>query len=276
MHDGDALLAAIIAHPDEDTPRLVYADWLEENDQPERAEFIRLQISTAKLPNRMKSGAVMPPRMHPRESALLKEHRNEWIGPLAQILPKAQFDFWRGFVEAVLTSPELYLRHASELFATTPVRDIRLLAESPEIGGEFTRVSLTPRPPRTRLRINMPVRNHLRQYWADLLQNRPKTLEPILLSGWWVVVAWASWAPLAAGRVADFHLLVNHQCRWLSRAPSVAFRPFDDHSEFSEWCPLEDVFGTPHVLLLKDGRLVTHHNGPLEHLDASFWSAMKS
>ena len=29
--------------PDDDAPRLVYADWLEEHDDPERAEFIRLQ-----------------------------------------------------------------------------------------------------------------------------------------------------------------------------------------------------------------------------------------
>jgi len=29
--DGDALLAAILAAPDEDTPRLMYADWLDEN-----------------------------------------------------------------------------------------------------------------------------------------------------------------------------------------------------------------------------------------------------
>lgn len=43
--DESALLAAIAAHPDEDTPRLMYADWLDENDQPERAEFIRLQIA---------------------------------------------------------------------------------------------------------------------------------------------------------------------------------------------------------------------------------------
>lgn len=34
MTDGDALLAAVIAHPDEDTPRLVYADWLDENAGP--------------------------------------------------------------------------------------------------------------------------------------------------------------------------------------------------------------------------------------------------
>jgi|SRR5579883_697815 len=45
MSDESALLAAIFAYPDEDTPRLIYADWLEEHGQPERAEFIRLQIT---------------------------------------------------------------------------------------------------------------------------------------------------------------------------------------------------------------------------------------
>src|SRR5215216_3273134 len=42
MTDRDALYRAILAHPDDDTPRLVYADWLQENDRPEEAEFIRL------------------------------------------------------------------------------------------------------------------------------------------------------------------------------------------------------------------------------------------
>jgi uncharacterized protein (TIGR02996 family) len=49
MSDGDALFQAILRHPDEDTPRLAYADWCDENGQPERAEFIRLQIETALL-----------------------------------------------------------------------------------------------------------------------------------------------------------------------------------------------------------------------------------
>lgn len=47
MNDGDALLAAILAHPDEDTPRLVYADWLQERGRGERAELIRLQCAIA-------------------------------------------------------------------------------------------------------------------------------------------------------------------------------------------------------------------------------------
>lgn len=45
MTDGDALLAAIRAHPNEDVPRLAYAGWLDENGiSPARARFIRLMI----------------------------------------------------------------------------------------------------------------------------------------------------------------------------------------------------------------------------------------
>ena len=49
MSDEDALLAAIIAAPDDDTPRLVYADWLDEHDRPEHAEYLRLGVEIEKL-----------------------------------------------------------------------------------------------------------------------------------------------------------------------------------------------------------------------------------
>src|SRR5687768_10549100 len=51
MTECAALLAAILTHPGEDTPRLVYADWLDENAASDadrdRAEFIRLQCELA-------------------------------------------------------------------------------------------------------------------------------------------------------------------------------------------------------------------------------------
>ncbi len=53
MHsDRDALLAAIRANPEEDTPRLMFADWLDEQGDAAsrtRAEFIRLQCEQARL-----------------------------------------------------------------------------------------------------------------------------------------------------------------------------------------------------------------------------------
>ena len=42
MTDLDALLAGIVSDPLEETRWLVLADYLEENDDPHRAEFLRL------------------------------------------------------------------------------------------------------------------------------------------------------------------------------------------------------------------------------------------
>jgi uncharacterized protein (TIGR02996 family) len=47
-HEG-AFLQVILENPDDDAPRLIYADWLDENGQPERAEFIRIERQLAKL-----------------------------------------------------------------------------------------------------------------------------------------------------------------------------------------------------------------------------------
>jgi uncharacterized protein (TIGR02996 family) len=48
MSDADALLDAIFAAPADDTPRLVYADYLQEHGQEHYAEFIRLQCAAAR------------------------------------------------------------------------------------------------------------------------------------------------------------------------------------------------------------------------------------
>lgn len=44
MPEESSFLRTICDHPDDDLPRLVYCDWLDENGQSERAEFIRIQI----------------------------------------------------------------------------------------------------------------------------------------------------------------------------------------------------------------------------------------
>lgn len=52
MNDGEALLAAVLANPEEDLPRLVYADWLDDNGKADRAKFIRASIEFDRLPGR--------------------------------------------------------------------------------------------------------------------------------------------------------------------------------------------------------------------------------
>ena len=49
MTHDDAFLQAILESPDDDTPRLAYADWLDEHGDPDRAEFLRVQGLLARL-----------------------------------------------------------------------------------------------------------------------------------------------------------------------------------------------------------------------------------
>ena len=43
-----SFLDDILAHPHDDAPRLIYADWIEERGEAERAQFIRRQIHNAR------------------------------------------------------------------------------------------------------------------------------------------------------------------------------------------------------------------------------------
>src|SRR5260370_3542865 len=77
--NADAFLADVIENPDDDTPRLVFADWLEEQGDAAsagRAEFIRLQIERARqTPYQPGQKYDLPPR----ESQLLDKHGKAWL-----------------------------------------------------------------------------------------------------------------------------------------------------------------------------------------------------
>jgi uncharacterized protein (TIGR02996 family) len=80
MTDGDALLAAICAHPYDDTPRLAYADWLDEQGgkaSRDRAEFIRLQIE---LHGKDDNPANTDKQI--RVNALQSRYYKKWSAPL--------------------------------------------------------------------------------------------------------------------------------------------------------------------------------------------------
>src|SRR5262245_27253734 len=70
--EADAFLDAIFDAPSDDTPRLVYADWLEEHGQGNYARFIRLQCEAARHP-----------LWSPEANRLWEEIGRVW-GPLAR------------------------------------------------------------------------------------------------------------------------------------------------------------------------------------------------
>jgi uncharacterized protein (TIGR02996 family) len=136
MTDRDALLAAVVAHPDDDTPRLVFADWLDDHGEPDRAEFIRAQCQLATTAPDDASRASL----EARERAHLTRHATAWTAPRLAFpgrIESTPFEslegyrsvFRRGFVEAVQFTrlPPEALRPGGEfesVFAAHPVRDI--------------------------------------------------------------------------------------------------------------------------------------------------------
>lgn len=81
-----ALWAAIRAHPDDDTPRLVYADWLQEHDDEPRAEFIRVQCALAQLGSDRRKGRKQRPALEASEKGLIAAHREGWAVPFREQL----------------------------------------------------------------------------------------------------------------------------------------------------------------------------------------------
>ena len=118
--DGDALLRAICENPAEDTPRLVYADWLQENGRAERAEFIRLQCEAWGLSPAYPTLTAA----RTRASELLRAHRDRWFDELPTVLGVEWGDlFVRGFIDTARTFEMYSVRlTVAAAFAATPLR----------------------------------------------------------------------------------------------------------------------------------------------------------
>jgi uncharacterized protein (TIGR02996 family) len=89
--EGQAFLSAIVEERNDPTPSLVLSDWLDEHDDPARAEFIRLQCERA----RHYPGYGPPHRASDeREAFLAQVHCRRW----SQSLPwHCVQDCWLGF-----------------------------------------------------------------------------------------------------------------------------------------------------------------------------------
>lgn len=90
---------SIKENPNDNAPRLIYADWLEERGQPDRAEFIRLQIEMSDM--RWNFSGQYQDRYNKakeRTDELLRVHREEWTWPWSQDDGTSEFQFRRGMM----------------------------------------------------------------------------------------------------------------------------------------------------------------------------------
>jgi uncharacterized protein (TIGR02996 family) len=121
----------ILERPDDDLPRLRYANWLDGCGNP-LGEFIRLQCLLARNP----IGEPLA-RYERRAQELLATFQRDWSSPLAGRVEWCSFR--RGFVEEISISDRHLIKHLREVFRAAPVLDIhiqsdgRRLQELPEV-----------------------------------------------------------------------------------------------------------------------------------------------
>ncbi len=153
---SEALSKAILANPDDDLPRLVYADWLEENGKADTAAFIRVQCELTRLP-------MWDPlwiRCHLLDKSWLTGRNKSPSTPVAPPGFRWSGDrYRRGFPCRVrVPQPTVAAVNADGLFRTAPVdcylfdmptrRDITPLFEQPTAANirrvEFNQGGLGP------------------------------------------------------------------------------------------------------------------------------------
>jgi uncharacterized protein (TIGR02996 family) len=131
----DSLFRAVLDAPDDEAPRLVYADALLERGDP-RGEFIQIQCALGRslvgaraLPLFRDKDAKNPmteKELAKREAELLKKHQKEWLAPIRPFIRT-----WRwkqGFVDSVEADAATFFANVSAIFAATPLRHVSLTA----------------------------------------------------------------------------------------------------------------------------------------------------
>jgi uncharacterized protein (TIGR02996 family) len=130
----EAFLEDIIANPSDDVPRLVYADWLEEQGQGERAEFIRIQIALANWPCECTSEErVYHDECRCKEKAKLQRRELELLPRQYVATGLACDDIWftRGFVSRVRITCDDWSEHGRELVRQHPLERVELSDKRP-------------------------------------------------------------------------------------------------------------------------------------------------
>ncbi len=130
LTENHDFLAAICEKPEDDAPRLIYADWLDEHGQESRAEFIRVQCALASIPD----NDPRRPALEECEADHLTRHHSQWSECLKGFAGWTEFR--RGFIETINIESRRFLQHADELFSIAPIRNVRLL----DVGSSLSRI----------------------------------------------------------------------------------------------------------------------------------------
>lgn len=117
-----AFIRHMAESPDDRTPRLIFADGVEEHGDPERAELIRVQCSMTYKDH------LYPPvsPLLAREGELLARFQSRWLAELPT-WATANDGFYRGFPNVILATADDFLIGGAALADRIPLNRIRVV-----------------------------------------------------------------------------------------------------------------------------------------------------
>lgn len=127
VHAEDALVAAILADPDDDAPRLVYADFLDDDGDDERAEILRVQCALDALPFDDDRVSALEARAY----RLIARNLADWTDGLPYVRLR------RGLPEQARWWHPATFSGAEAMFGVHPLRDIEIGAQDEPGWGAF-------------------------------------------------------------------------------------------------------------------------------------------
>lgn len=129
MNRLEEALARVVDNPEDDAARLAYADAVEPQD-PRRADWIRWHIAY----EQMRIGDGLPSwaqqhRKYRSTPGFLDDAKlmMEWAKPIVPYCrDAASWEYHRGFIIHITTSPYTLLEHGEKIFSLAPIRFIEL------------------------------------------------------------------------------------------------------------------------------------------------------
>jgi uncharacterized protein (TIGR02996 family) len=119
MSEEAGFIAAILEQPAEDTPRLAYADWLQENGRAPRARRIRAEIGLLRYKTPIPEDAMIGGTNGVARLEACPWQSEPWY-------PDVRCEVERGFINALGCDVMAWLRHADYILATQPIRDVEI------------------------------------------------------------------------------------------------------------------------------------------------------
>jgi len=143
MVDRTTFLRAIREAPDDVSLRLIFADWLDEHDDP-LGEFIRLQLELERLRSDLDN--PRSEQLRQREEKMLHRHRGKWLGPVKKLAEYHQQTVWPlfrgGLVEEAWMSAKTFLEQGETVFRACPALHELVVHQALGKGKQFASLPL--------------------------------------------------------------------------------------------------------------------------------------